>query len=927
MMMNQMLFTIMIIALAPVASKSILQRNSCAAEDAFELSFLSGTQDDHCPASAPALEPSPNSTSVTSLSKAIRSKLQLSSQISQRVSGTTSPTKAGVLKTKKGWSVNSTTTKVPAEKPQIKLRDLKNIQSPSSQKTQIKLQKRHEMQSETRQIEGEDTSKISFVDEDQCPATAPTLVQPQLNSTSLHATSHEKSQLKLKAIKGELRNLIQPSKASSQNRQIKLQKPHKMRPQRRQIKVKSSKLVGKTMPSPRKFQSLLNAPGQVSKEEVSLDLLSKLKETFRPGADHSRITLWEETLQPLYLSLPKNEHATLGHAAARYVLHRAFVRRHGWSLKGLEPRNASAPSNAAVEEWVPSYLLDTIERLLDTDGIDLQELAVLAATFEDIAHKEELRRLREVYEEMNLPIDGRIKREAVDEVISMYMAVYTSNETTKDVKAMGFDLDPDTQKWLQGVQSKVTSSFLRLSGTSGTKHLDFKTTGRIVEEIGEQYSNFNDFECKALKKTLLELEDEAKPGMVRLSDFYQKGRNQSYWNFREDISYLRVLGALEESSSGPHVVIPNYVAGESNCLRRSGLYNVCCRSECESLMEKLEEKFRAPSAEADQIVKVIAQLPSDTVAAPRSLSSTMVNGLESIAASNDGVVPLHGREFAHWMHHAFPRECPLPHHSYENPETPDEWLRESSEESTGTSQEELKANSESASANPVPKARRLTTRSVPLKTRKLATRKVHKKARQLATGRLSKKQHLKAGLSVESDSEKCETTKFSLGHSQAKSGSQNEVKSSSKLRLVTSQLNFKGAVETFDADMFLDASNEATSYWEQADRVQQQSDNEALPSIPTPIATMASSDHESRVSVTAAVESSLQKNSALVLLGLLLSIVAVHASFSKTQGSQKVKMDDPENPSHRNYDMNLVRLAAAASVRQRPQVAGTSDWV
>merc|ERR1719386_287693 len=117
---------------------------------------------------------------------------------------------------------------------------------------------------------------------------------------------------------------MQTTKKAWQKPHIKLQKPHKMRPQRRQIKVGKPMHVEKTVQSsPRKFQSLLKAPGQVSKEEVSLDLLAKLKETFRPGADHSRVTLWEETLKPLYLSLAKNNHGNLGHAAARYVLHRA----------------------------------------------------------------------------------------------------------------------------------------------------------------------------------------------------------------------------------------------------------------------------------------------------------------------------------------------------------------------------------------------------------------------------------------------------------------------------------------------------------------------------------------------------------------------------------------------------------------------------
>merc|ERR1719230_2355284 len=35
--------------------------------------------------------------------------------------------------------------------------------------------------------------------------------------------------------------------------------------------------------------------------------------------------------------------------------------------------------------------------------------------------------------------------------------------------------------------------------------------------------------------------------------------------------------------------------------------------------------------------------------------------LEQIAATHGGVVPLHGRLFAQWLHYVFPRECPFPY--------------------------------------------------------------------------------------------------------------------------------------------------------------------------------------------------------------------------------------------------------------------------
>jgi len=39
----------------------------------------------------------------------------------------------------------------------------------------------------------------------------------------------------------------------------------------------------------------------------------------------------------------------------------------------------------------------------------------------------------------------------------------------------------------------------------------------------------------------------------------------------------------------------------------------------------------------------------------------LMQRLTEIAARYDGQVPLHGRLFAQWMHHAYPRECPYPH--------------------------------------------------------------------------------------------------------------------------------------------------------------------------------------------------------------------------------------------------------------------------
>merc|ERR1719296_142437 len=85
----------------------------------------------------------------------------------------------------------------------------------------------------------------------------------------------------------------------------------------------------------------------------------------------------------------------------------------------------------------------------------------------------------------------------------------------------------------------------------------------------------------------------------------------------------------------------------------------------------------------------IRGLHSDTVDAPRNLSASLLGRLDEIAALHGGRVPLHGRLFAQWMHHTYPRECPYPHVSGTTaPVSPDEWMKSS--ETTEATDEEMK---------------------------------------------------------------------------------------------------------------------------------------------------------------------------------------------------------------------------------------------
>jgi len=407
-------------------------------------------------------------------------------------------------------------------------------------------------------------------------------------------------------------------------------------------------------------------------------VLSELTTNFRRGHEEDHLRELEAQLRPMYVTMKKNSHGSVGFAEARYAMHRLFVEQHGWTIAGLEPWGDSAETatpNDALMKWMPRYLVNAIEQLMGTHGVSLRELAVLAATFEDLIHKEAAGRLEELYDMLDLPTTGRIGAADSEKVIMYYTAMYTSGgnttvRTVQDIAERKAGLDKRTVGWLKDVRQQIMEKESQCDAASGEcEKLDFPAATRVVEEIGEKYGPFNDGLCQDLKSTLLRSEDK-QTGLVPLSNFYAEGVHGS-WNFSETVDYLRELGALDEERDS--VIIPNYVSSRPNCLTASTIYMVCCRNECEGKLALLEKKLATASAVPGRIIELI-----ESLLAPQKLSQTLIDGLNAVALEDDGWVSLHSKGFANWMHQVYPQECPRPHGpgSTKGPQTADEWLKE-----------------------------------------------------------------------------------------------------------------------------------------------------------------------------------------------------------------------------------------------------------
>jgi hypothetical protein len=419
-----------------------------------------------------------------------------------------------------------------------------------------------------------------------------------------------------------------------------------------------------------------NATAALSAESEHV-LLAELEVALGSAHRHAtekRLKRIEKILRPMVSAVAKNENGNLGPSAGAYLLHRLFVQRHGWFIRALEPKgqglaawNSSSPTSV-LEEIVPAHVTQLFEKRLGERGLGLKELAILAATLEHVVHKEALQRLTVAYDANNFSQEDVLSEEDTTNVLDMYMTLYIlgshfplENVTTKLANRMFNKIGEVYPPWT-GTQQFIREVYHSVAPKRD--YFYFNEVENMIAEVGDRYGHFQDIECRQFKDWLVAVEDPSVggAGRVRVADFYGQALNNGRWQFSESIDYLRQLGALDESDpSNLRVIIPNYVSGPSNCLASSAFYSVCCLDECEGILGRLESMVAAPEATTSTILSLVPMISSATMPTNRTLSPWLRQRLQEVADHHGGVVPLHGRLFAQWLHYAYPRECSFPH--------------------------------------------------------------------------------------------------------------------------------------------------------------------------------------------------------------------------------------------------------------------------
>jgi len=419
--------------------------------------------------------------------------------------------------------------------------------------------------------------------------------------------------------------------------------------------------------------------GRVSAEKIQSRLTEALESMMRGGEDAGakHLEAIEAHIWQTYQALPKNDLGRLAPKGVRYLVHNYFAREHGWVIKGLEPlghqdANVSAVHDLSVlQDKAPALVESLLEARRADHGLSLSDMVAMVAALERLILDESLTILEASYRLNLFTPEEPLSKHDLHSVLQSYLLLFKQGQKADLVDGSrhrqwkNLVANRGGQRWklMVDFESDAVNNYAfannHKSNPFEEASYSFKDASSIVETMAHSYGKWQNQECHDMKEELMSMDPDGT-GRIPLPRFYTPSSTDVY-KFSEGVEYLKQVGAYDASAAGgPRVRISNYMLGPSNCIASSTYYSICCISECESLLNQLEANVKAPTASPSHILDLVRHMSSSSIDSHREMPDILVDKLQSIADRHAGDVPLHGRLFSQWMHHAFPNECPYP---------------------------------------------------------------------------------------------------------------------------------------------------------------------------------------------------------------------------------------------------------------------------
>jgi len=426
--------------------------------------------------------------------------------------------------------------------------------------------------------------------------------------------------------------------------------------------------------------AFLTQKGSVNEKAFRDDIMNAMGSILGCGGqpDKSRIEAVRMAVKPMWQTMPKSNDR-IDRRSLRYITYRHFMKTSSLMVRGFEPTRLVNDSHwgaaDVLSQMVPAYVESALESHHSAqNGFTMQDVVEMILTLEQLIFDAESVLLESVYTNQGKALSQSLNEASMQKVLEEYMIKWMVDAEPEDYVMLLNDTKlagqilPHHKDIMGFVKGRVKAlEFERqLANPRWAMTYSFNDAHEIVGGITQNFQSYWQGECESMKSALVDM-DQHSTGRVPLANFYNTAIN-SDWRFGESEAYLRELGALDETSkwAGPQVIIPNYIQATSNCIVSSAHYLVCCASECESLLGEIESAIQAPTALPSDILRLVGGMTSQTTLdhdEPPHLNKHLLSQLDLVARNHGGMVPLHGRLFAQWLHYVFPRECPFPYKS------------------------------------------------------------------------------------------------------------------------------------------------------------------------------------------------------------------------------------------------------------------------
>lgn len=433
---------------------------------------------------------------------------------------------------------------------------------------------------------------------------------------------------------------------------------------------------------------LSSKAGSLTKKAFQDDIMNAMGSVLGCGgeADPIQISAIKSVVMPMWHTIPKIQNHMIDRRNMRYIVHRYFMQTSSLMVRGFEPTRLTNDSHWGsadiLSQMVPAYVESVLEaKHKSQQGFSLQDVVDMILALDQLIFDWEGSLLENVYDHQRKPTQKTLSYQGLKQILEEYMVKWMVDASPEDHavllrnRTLAAELLPHYHELLKFSEGRIKTFELDRQQRAQlapkgqgpdvwAQRYSFADAHKVVGGITRSFQAYWQSECASMKESLMSM-DKHNTGRVPLAKFYDTAINTD-WRFGESEAYLRELGAIDESSSwlGPQVIIPNYLQAASNCIVSTAHYLVCCEAECESLMGEIESAIQAPEAVPEKILDVVGKMTSQTTLdhdEPAHLDGNMVDQLKKVAKNHGGMVPLHGRLFAQWLHYVFPHECPFPH--------------------------------------------------------------------------------------------------------------------------------------------------------------------------------------------------------------------------------------------------------------------------